>query len=309
MKREVRVFAPATVGNVGPGFDCLGLCLDALGDTITVTESPTGHDQMVIEGRDADEVPVDFDKNVAGIVAAKVRAFAGEDVPLLVHLSRGLPLCGGLGASAAASVGAALAAQHYFKVSAAEDQLVSWALAGEEAAAGRHLDNIAPCLFGGLTISFFDGQTPVIRSFSVKNTLWMALITPRIRVATRDARAVLSKQVSADVYCRGLANAVGVALALSHGDTDLLSYCLDDPYAEPARAPLIPHFVRAKELALEQGALGFSLSGSGPTVFAACDRLEVASRVCEAVADLYLDVGCGTHVVQVANRGASVLES
>lgn len=308
MKREVRVFAPATIGNVGPGFDCLGLCLDALGDTVTVSESSSGQDQMVIEGRDADEIPVDFDKNVAGIVAAKVRTFAGEDVPLRIQLTRGLPLCGGLGASAAASVGAALAAQHFFKVSASEETLVSWALAGEVAAAGRHLDNIAPCLFGGLTVSFFDGQTPVIRSFIVKNTLWMALVTPRVRVATREARTVLSKQVPASIYCRGVANAVGVALALSHGDTDLLSYCLDDPYAEPARGPLIPQFFRAKELALEQGALGFSLSGSGPTVFAACDRLEVANRVCQSVADLYHEIGCSTHVVQVANRGASVLE-
>jgi homoserine kinase len=202
-----------------------------------------------------------------------------------------------------------LAAQHYFKVSATEEVFLSWVLAGEEAAAGRHLDNVAPCLFGGLTLSFFDGDIPVIRSFPIKHNLWIALVTPRVRVATRDARSVLSRNVSADTYCKGIANAAGVALALSHGDLDLLSFCLHDPYAEPARAPLVPHYYRAKEIALDHGALGFSLSGSGPTVFAACDRLEVANRVCEHVAELYLDIGCSTHIVQVADRGACVLDA
>ncbi len=301
---RISVFAPATIGNVGPGFDCLGLCVGGLGDLISVSASPSGKDQIVVRGRDAERVPTDFKQNVVGLVADRVRKKAGRQQPLLIEIERSLPLCGGLGASAASCVGAVLGCSHFFKVALTEAEALDMALSGEEAVAGRHLDNLVPCFLGGLTLSFFSQGEAVVRRFDVHPRFWLTIITPRVEVATRSARDVLPQQLSPKVYVEGLSHATGVALALVQGDADLLSYSLKDPYAVPARSHLVPHFQEAESEAHRAGALGLSLSGSGPTLFAFSDSLEVAEKVSEGVASLYFELGCSVHVCQPSACGA-----
>ncbi len=306
-----KVFAPGTIANVGPGFDCLGLCLDGMGDLVTVGPSPSGVDEVVVTGRDASFVPLEFEGNCASITAAAVRRSLGRPDPMRVEIERSLPLSGGLGASAAASVGGALAAAHAFGLQPTMNQLLLWALEGEEVAAGRHLDNIAPCLWGGLTLSFFaeagalceDPPEPIVRSFEPNHLrpLWLAIVTPRIKVKTRAAREILPHQVTRRVYEQGIARTAAVTAAFLSGDWELLAHGIEDPFAVPVRKSLVPGFDRALAVAKKAGALGLGISGSGPTLFAPCLSLDAASDVSEGVSAVFREMGASAHVCGIAS--------
>lgn len=287
--KSVRVFAPGTIANVGPGFDVLGLCLDSFGDKVSVSPSPSGQDEIRVTGRDAAAIPLGFHQNCAGIVAAAVRGSLGRQEPMLLSIERSLPLSGGLGASAAASVGAALAVALAFETDPTMEQLLHWSLKGEEAVAGRHLDNLVPCLWGGLSLAFFAGDcgTPVLRSCSLPRGLHVALVTPNIKIETKTARAILPEQVSRQTYVQGVAHAVAVTAALMSGDFELLRRSLFDPFAVAVRKNLIPFYDEAESAARAAGALGFSISGSGPTLFALCADERVAQVVAAKVLAVY----------------------
>jgi homoserine kinase len=314
-----KVFAPGTIANVGPGFDCLGLCLEGLGDEITVGPSSCGRDQVIVAGRDAASVPVDPDKNCAMLAAASVRRFAKRQDFICVRIERALPLSGGLGASAASSVGGALAACYAFGLQPTFRQVLEWALQAEEAVAGRHLDNIAPCLLGGLSVAFFCDQGGGDSGFVASSTdlsfsegsLVMALVTPNLRIETRAARSLLPESVARQVYVTGLSHVAAVTMALMTGDAQLLARGLDDPFAVPARKSLIPGFDTARQVALDAGALGLGISGSGPTLFAPCLGAPVAAKVAQKVADVFGGIGASVHIstVSAARRsglGASI---
>lgn len=271
-----------------------------------VSASESGSDSLEISGRDAEEVPLDLNKNVIGIVAGRFREQTGFADPLTFRLERALPLCGGLGASAAASVATAVSLCAFTGIKLSPKDLLALALYGEERVAGRHLDNIAPCLFGGLTLSFFYEGAPVVRRYPVSASWCVVVLTPMIRLETRRAREVLPQRVNADVYKQGLAHATGVALALSHDDLPLLSMCLDDPYALPARSKLVPGFARAAELARDAGAFAHILSGSGPTQLSFCADLNVANQVSAAISSVYQTEGFSMSVARPSESGARV---
>jgi homoserine kinase len=308
-----KVFAPGTVANVGPGFDCLGLCLEELGDLVTVGPAADGQDLVVVTGRDANEVPRNFAANAASIAAHAVRRDAGLNVALSVHLERSLPLSGGLGASAASAVGGAMATAYALGLRPNWKQVLEWALEAEERVAGRHLDNIAPCLVGGLTVSSLVGQSPGgsgepwVHTLPLSQklaSLWLVLVTPRLRIQTREARALLPDEVSRGTYVTGVFRVAAVMAGLLRGDPESLRLGLEDPFAVPARRQLIPGFDRAYETALAAGALGLSISGSGPTLFAPCMGLDVASDVAERIVEVFQDVGASAHVCRVSGTAA-----
>jgi homoserine kinase len=309
--RPARVFAPGTIANVGPGFDVLGLCLESFGDEITVTPSLSGRDEILVTGRDAAQIPLDFNLNCAGIAAAAVRRSLGVVDPILLTIDRSLPLSGGLGASAAASVGGALAAALAFEIDPTMQQLLEWALAGEEAVAGRHLDNIVPCLWGGLSLAFFASQgsadIPVLRACSLPRQLHVALVTPNIKIETKAARAILPTHVSRQTYVQGVAHAVAVTAALMSGDLELLRSSMFDPFAVAVRKSLIPHFDDAERVAQAAGAIAFSISGSGPTMFALCADAICAERVAAAIAQVYSNIGASKHVCRIASASKATL--
>jgi homoserine kinase len=311
VKKEVTVFSPGTIANVGPGFDCLGLALDSFGDTFTVRKSTSGKDTIRVVGRDSALIPLEPEKNCAFIAAAAARKFLCSSKEmhtfLEIEIERSLPMSGGLGASAAASVGGALATSHFFGHSASQKELVDWALEGESAVAGMHLDNIAPCVTGGLALSFFESGKPFLRSYPCSSRLFLTLVTPRMRIETRAAREILPSEVSREIYLQGLARAVGVATAFQNADFELLKASLEDPFAVPLRKALIPNFDKARKVALESGALRLSISGSGPTLFAVSERLDIAQLVSERVSQVYFEMGVSSHVCSVGQKGARVV--
>jgi len=311
------VFAPGSIGNVGPGFDILGMAVDRIGDVVTVelihpngnpkgkssgnANGPDGDSVVVVRGRDAALVPTDPAQNVVNIAAHAMLRLLGRDQAIAVSIEKGLPVAGGLGGSAASSVAGAYAAALAAGVEPAPQVTIEAALAGETHASGRHLDNIAPITLGGLVLSRIAQPIDVIK-LPVPDSWWVALVTPQVRVETKTARAILPMEWPRAEWVTQMANVAAMVHAFATADGALLRRALDDRYAEPRRAALIPHFFEVKHAALDAGAFGCSISGSGPTVFAIADR-DAAHRCAEAMQRAFGDMASDVHVAPIAREG------
>ncbi len=299
-----RVFAPATIGNVASGFDVLGLAVDGLGDSFEISPAAAYH--IEVAGRDAEAVPLEPERNTVTIAAEAYYRLAGiKPRPFRVKLQRSLPLAGGLGSSAASSVAGAMAAAELAQVGERPDLILRAALEAESYVAGPHLDNIAPCYFGGLTL-VQDTETLKIYPIKLGLELYLVLATPPIKIHTKDARRVLPTQLSTAAWTRQMAHCTTLALALASGDHEQLRFGLTDPFAEVARSPLIPKFNEAKARALELGAYGFSISGSGPTCFALTADRSQALQVGAVLLEVF-GPETSLHIAKPRTRGAEIL--
>jgi homoserine kinase len=298
---RAKVFAPGSIGNVGPGFDILGLAVDQIGDTVTL-ELIDGEDTpVVVRGRDAAIVPTDPAQNVVNIAAHAMLRLLGRDQGVAISIDKGLPVAGGLGGSAASSVAGAYAAAVATGVEPAPTLTIEAALAGETHASGRHLDNIAPITMGGLVLSRLAQPIDVIK-LPILEEWHVALVTPHVRVETKAARAILPMEWPRSEWIPQMANVAAMVHAFATGDGALLRRSLDDRYAEPRRASLIPHFYDVKQAALDAGAFGCSISGSGPTVFAIVPP-EKASFIAAVMLEAFDDIACDVHVAPIAQQG------
>lgn len=298
---KATAFAPGSIGNVGPGFDVLGLAVDGIGDRVTV-EITSGESRIEsVTGRDAELVPAQADRNCAAIAAnAYLRK---HRVQAIVSIEKGLPLAGGMGGSASSSVAGAYAAALALGADFTTNDIIAAALEGEAAVAGRHLDNIAPSVVGGLALSRSVDPIDVIR-IPVAEPWWVALVTPRVRIQTKDARALLPMQSERAEWIQQMANTTALAHAFASGDGELLRRALDDRYAEPRRAQLIPRFYDVKRAALDSGAFGSSISGSGPTLFAIAPHEAVARACADRMRRAFGEVESAAHVGPIAKEGA-----
>lgn len=298
---KATAFAPGSIGNVGPGFDVLGLAVDGIGDRVTV-EITTGASRVEsVTGRDAELVPTQADRNCAAIAAnAYLRK---HRVQAIVSIQKGLPLAGGMGGSASSSVAGAYAAALAHGAEFTTNDIIAAALEGEAAVAGRHLDNIAPSVVGGLALSRSVDPIDVIR-IPVAEPWWVALVTPRVRIQTKDARALLPMTSDRAEWIQQMANTTALAHAFASGDGELLRRALDDRYAEPRRAQLIPRFYDVKRAAIDSGAFGSSISGSGPTLFAIAPDEGVARACADRMRRAFREVESTAHVGPVAKQGA-----
>ncbi len=295
-------FAPGSIGNVGPGFDVLGLAIEDLGDHVTVELTDGDARVDAISGLDAALVPRDPQRNAAAIAAiAWLRAHGDARNPI-VTIDKGLPLAGGLGGSAASSVAGAFAAAMAMGSSPTPIELAAAALQGEMVVAGEHLDNIAPSILGGLALSRSVRPIDII-ALTVSADWRLALVTPDVRIQTKAAREVLPSTSGRAVWVQQMANTAGVVHAFATGDGELLRRALDDRYAEPRRAALIPHFNAVKHAATDAGAFACTISGSGPTLVAICHDDEVAQRVADAMQAAFEQVPSVAHVSPIARRG------
>lgn len=295
-------FAPGSIGNVGPGFDVLGLAIEGIGDTVTI-ELTNGEAAIVeVRGRDAELVPPIASENAAAIAAIAWLRAHGDDRNPLVSIEKGLPLAGGLGGSAASSVAGACAACFAAGGEAIPLELIAAALEGESAVAGRHLDNIAASVFGGLTIS--RSVDPIdAAAVPVAKPWWVAVVTPAVRIETRAARAILPLESPRAVWVQEMANTAALVHAFATGDGALVSRALDDRYAEPLRSRLIPHFDAVKRAAVLAGAFACSISGSGPTTFAVCEDESIARRCGEAMQKAFAEIASTLHAGPIAREG------
>ena len=301
----IRVFVPASIGNVGPGFDVLGLAVDGLGDEIEIEKSGSDIEIVDITGRDAADIPREAEKNTASIAAAAWMRKAGYRDGLKIKIHRRLPVSGGLGASATSAVGGAFATAALYGQESDRQSIMEAALTAEEQVAGRHLDNIAPSLFGGLTISFSTEPAKVV-PVQMTGNWWLVTVTPDLRVNTKDSREVLPGQLSTQNWVKQMAHTSSLIVAFQSGDQETMRLALVDPFAEVYRSALIPGFFSVKKSAIAAGALGCSISGGGPTIFSICANEQSAHEIGEAMRSGF-QCEAQVHVGQVAKKGAMII--
>lgn len=293
------VFAPGSIGNVGPGFDILGLAVDGLGDTVTVELADDW--SVEVRGRDADMIPTDPKTNAAAIAAAAMLKRRKRDAAKVI-VDKGLPMSGGLGGSAASSVAGAYAASLACGVEPTSEEVMLCALEGEGFVSGRHLDNIAPITLGGLVLTRSIDPLEVV-SLPVPEGWSIAVITPNVRIETKQARSILPEMWDRASWIQQMANTSALIAAFTSGDGLLARRALDDLYAEPRRAPLIPNFNQVKLAALQCGAFGCSISGSGPTIFAIVNQTTAAPCLA-AMQHAMANVKHEARIAPIARRGA-----
>lgn len=304
---EVKLFCPATIANVSCGFDVLGLCLDNVGDEMLVERSlQKGVRIKEITGA---SLPLDPEKNVAGVAALalveKLHPAFGFDITIHKKIKAG----SGIGSSAASAAGAVYAVNHLLGHPLTNSELVHYAMQGEKLASGAaHADNVAPALLGGFTLIRSYEPLDIIE-IPVPDDLYAAVIHPQIELRTQDARAVLKDTVAFKNAITQGANLAGLISGLYTADYDLIGRSLQDVLVEPLRAPLIPHFYEIKNAALNAGALGSGISGSGPSVFALAQGQETAQKAANAMAAILEGTGIDyeIHVSKINPDGIRIL--
>jgi homoserine kinase len=286
----------------------MGMALTGRGDVVELAL----RDGPGIEVLDAGhpDLPRDATHNTAAVAAAAALRLGGSpDVGVNLTITKGLPLSGGQGGSAASAVAGAVAANALLSLGLSERQLVEAALEAEAHVAGRHLDNILPSLLGGIVLIRDAASYDYIR-IEAPRGLKVVLAQPEQRLRTAEGRAVLPQELGREVALYQAAQVAAMVLAFATNDLPLLRRSVDDRIAEPARAPLLPGFAAAKQAALDAGALGCSISGSGPTAFAfAADQAD-ALEISAAMSTSYEAAGisCTTRICDVSAEGARVVE-
>lgn len=266
--RRATAFAPGGIGNLGVGFDVLGMALESPGDRVTVTASDRPGVRIVDVTGCVTELPRAPEENTAGAALLALLAEARVELGLDVAIDKGIPLGSGMGGSAASAVGAVVAGNALLPQPLPERALLRCAVRGEAVASGAyHADNVAPCLLGGITLTG-PGQDPWVARVPAPRGVVAIVVRPDQRLDTRRARAVLDPTVPLAVHVRQSADLARFVAACFAGDVDAIGECLRDHVVEPRRAPLIPGFAAVQAAAFAAGALGCSIAGAGPSVFA-----------------------------------------
>lgn len=268
MTRTATAFAPASVANVATGFDILGFAVDALGDRVTVSRTPARG--VVITGASGivDDLPREPERNTAGRALLAMSIALKPDFGFAMHIGKGIPLASGLGGSAASAVGAVVAANALLDEPLSKLDLLKFALQGEAVASGSlHADNISPCMFGGLVLTV-GIDDPRIKMIPVPSGIRAVVVHPHLFVATKQARAILKHDVGMADFVWQTANLAGFIAGCFTDDIELIREGLNDVVIEPQRSQLIPGFMSVRNDALAAGAIGCSISGAGPSMFA-----------------------------------------
>lgn len=287
--RRATAFAPGSIGNVGPGLDVLGLAVAGAGDTVTA--EPIRGSAIVVLDPGHSSLPTDPARHASALAADAVRRRAGRpDFGASLQVRKGLPLSGGQGGSAASSAAGAAAMNALLGTPLDAAGVIAAALEAESQVAGRHADNLAASILGGLALVRSLDPLDCIR-LPVPAGLFIVLVHPHMELRTAEGRAALPTEVPRPVAIHQMAQTAAIVAACCLGDLALLGRAIDDRLAEPARAPLLPGFAAAKRAAALAGALGCSISGSGPTAFAFARDRATADRIAAAMHTAYRDAG------------------
>jgi len=309
MRQSATAFAPASVGNVAVGFDVLGHSFQAIGDRVTArrTREP-GVRISAIRGT-AIDLPKAPENNTAGMGVLSMVRELGLDFGIELEIDKGIPLGSGLGGSAASAVAAVVAVNALLPQSLDKLELLKFAMKGEQVASGTvHVDNIAPSLFGGLVLTV-GIDNPNVKQIPVPPSVRCVLVHPHMMLGTREARQILNRSIDLSDVIWQSANLAGFLTGCFTGDLRLIRESLEDVIIEPQRKVLIPGFQAVKDGAMGQGALGCSISGAGPTVFAWCEE-PVAQRVRDAMVGGFTanQMECDAWISTLEPVGARVID-
>ncbi|HEX3007894.1 MAG TPA: homoserine kinase [Bacteroidales bacterium] len=308
MSEWVKVFSPATVSNVGPGFDVLGFAIDQPGDELIVRKNNTGKFHLVNE-TDID-LPLEPEKNVASVAAKAMLQELGSQQGFDIILTRKIYPGSGIGSSAASSVGAIFGVNELLGSPLQRKDMVKFAMEGERIACGSaHADNTAPAMMGGFILVQSYNPLTICPIPSPEN-MYCTVIHPEIEVKTADARKILKKTVSLRAAITQWGNLAGLVTGLMQNDFKLIASSLKDVIVEPVRSILIPKFNDVQKAAIDAGALGCSISGSGPSIFALSNQKDIAENIARIMQDTFLSINIGSKVFvsKVNPEGVRVIE-
>ncbi|HEV8539040.1 MAG TPA: homoserine kinase [Bacteroidota bacterium] len=308
--KRVKAFAPATISNLGPGFDVLGLAIDRPGDFVIASRTrETGLTFSVRAG--SVEVPTSVEENVAAHVASLMLDEFKPSFGVNMVLEKRMPVGSGLGSSAASSAAAVVAVNALLPRPLKKTELLRFAVEGERKASGSpHADNVAPSLLGGLCLIRSYDPLDVV-SVPIRNTLVWVVVHPHIVVRTEDARRMLPDQVPLRSAVRQWGNVSGLTVGLMKGNARLVGMSIEDVIVEPVRATLISGFHEVKRAALDAGAYGCSISGSGPSIFAVAHSMRSAKKIGTAIMEEFTrtsGITSDVYISRVNLEGAHILK-
>ncbi|HEV7382620.1 MAG TPA: homoserine kinase [Dyadobacter sp.] len=308
----IKAFAPATVANVACGFDIFGFAIQEPGDTVEIRR--INEPGIIITDITGDEgrLPRSAEKNAVTVVMLHLLKHLGmPDFGCEVVLHKNMPLGSGMGSSAASAVAGVVALNELLGNPLSRKELLPFAMEGERIASGSaHADNVGPSLLGGFVV--IRSYTPLdIFSVPVPEDLYCTLVHPDIEINTKDARYILRDEVSLKNTIAQMGNVAGLVTGLMKSDYELISRSMVDVIIEPVRSILIPEFNEVKKAAIDNGALGCSISGSGPSMFALSRGIENARKAGEAMVNRFAQAGIDStmHLSGINDGGARVLES
>ncbi|SHE91121.1 homoserine kinase [Fodinibius roseus] len=308
--KEVRVFAPASVANVSCGFDVMGFTLEAPGDEIVVRPADEG--QVVIKSITGDDglLPSNALKNTASVAVQTLLDHLGFENGIEIEVHKQMPLGSGLGSSAASSAGAVLAVNRLLGEPLGRKELLPFAAEGERVACGTaHYDNVGPSLLGGFV--FIRSSDPLdIFNLPFPESLYAVIVHPQIEIKTEDTRRILRNDISLGQAVRQWGNVGGLVAGLINKDLDLIARSMEDVIIEPIRSVLIPGYDAVKEAALEGGAVGAGIAGSGPSIFALTPDRETALNVSNAMKSELDRIGLPSdeYISRINTKGAKVID-
>ncbi|OCA80009.1 homoserine kinase [Chryseobacterium contaminans] len=305
--KKVKLKIPATVANLVCGFDILGMAVNDPYDEmeIRLLETP----EIIIKHKDLFGLPEEPCKNVAGIVLLKIQEHFnlknGFEVIIHKHIKPG----SGLGSSAASAAGAVMGANIVLGNIMSKDEMVHFAMFGEELASGvRHADNIAPCIYGGITLVKSTNPIDIIPLNSPD--LFVAAVHPQVEVKTSDSRQILKKNITLKSAVEQWGNIAGLVAGIQKNDFALIGRSLNDVIIEPVRSILIPRFDEIKSKSLQLGALGGGISGSGPSIFMLAEKKETAEKIADLMKAMYNEINIDNfvYVSKINPVGIEVIE-
>jgi homoserine kinase len=287
--KEIRVFCPATIANISCGFDVLGVALHSVGDEMVVCKTTEKGIRITrIEGQD---LPMETLQNVAGVAGLALLEKSDYQGGFEIEIYKKIKAGSGIGSSAASSTGTVWAMNKLLGEPFSTLELIEFAMQGERLASGvAHADNVAPALFGGFTLVRSYDPLDVV-TIPSPSELYTTVIHPQIEVKTSDSRRILKTNITLQDGIKQWGNVGGLVAGLFKEDYDLIGRSLVDHIIEPVRSILIPGFDIVKSIALETGALGCGISGSGPSIFSFSKGEHMAKKVGEAIKDVYQTIG------------------
>lgn len=302
----VTIKSPGTVANLVCGFDILGLALNEPADwmELSLLDKP----EIIIQNKDDFNLPTDPAKNVAGVVLQSIIEKQGGNTGFRLSVEKHIKPGSGIGSSAASAAGAAVAANHLLGNIFSNEELVQFAMNGEKLASGvKHADNIAPCIYGGVTLIRSIHPLDIV-SIPAPD-MFVTVVHPQIEVRTADARQILKQQVLLKDAIKQWGNIAGLVTGFMKNDYELIGRSLEDVIIEPVRSILIPGFDELKSKCKEAGALGGGISGSGPSVFMLSKNEKKARDVESVMKDIYNRIGIqyNTYVTTINNKGVEIL--
>jgi homoserine kinase len=291
---KITLRSPATIANLSCGFDILGVCLNEPYDEITISKNASK--EVIIHSLDSEfsNIPTIPEKNTGGVPAQLIMNDLNLGFGFDIFIKKGIPLCGGLGSSAATAAGVAYGINKLLNNKFSEDEVVRYALEGEKLTSDSpHADNIGPCITGGLLII---KSTNPLELIKVKTSnMYFSIIHPDVKVDTKTSRRILPEKVYLKDAIKQWGNVAALTYGFSSNNFDIIKSAMSDVIIEPIRSKLIPYFKDIKTASLQSGSIGCSISGSGPSIFSLSETQNDAAKVLGNMEKILIDNGIKFH--------------